>query len=474
MKGSKSHMTERRLKVLTDAGFPFSINEVRQKVKKEAAHQDRVIFDAKPWLEKYKDFLFYIATHGNFESVQKINPFLAEWVAKQREESSPGECDTAVKEKEESQSNPELKGYTALMEAAHFFLFSQNNKAKLLRDKNVEPSSVVKEESSWDDQFGNLAAWYIKHRTYAPKGMPSKMKKFVSRQQEHHRLFTSGLDSELTSERIEKLEDIYFPFDKAASKEPRDDGTTASRRNRSWEEYRVDLAIRYIQKGNYDANTFDDVELRRWATEQKRQLKLYLAGKQTTLTLAQIQKLMDIKFISKRPKQKSWSENCADLMAFRIQFGTFDVASAHVVTNYKGRSVNPCTNNTALKNLQDWVAKLRGHYCESSKSVAMNEELTLDHKMKLDSVGFPWTGSLAISGELSAKFACLLKQQEKTDAPSESNTYIIKSNLLGMTLEMQQAVPFLQRQSGKPTVALDSGAIHDGPVQHEKEPKTKT
>ena len=50
-------MTERRLKILTDAGFPFSVNEVRQQVKKEAAYQDQVTFDAKPWLEKYKDFL---------------------------------------------------------------------------------------------------------------------------------------------------------------------------------------------------------------------------------------------------------------------------------------------------------------------------------------------------------------------------------------------------------------------------------
>ncbi|KAL7555179.1 hypothetical protein ACHAWF_018989 [Thalassiosira exigua] len=54
MKGSKSHMTERRVKILTDAGFPFSVNEVRQKVKIEAAEQDRVLFDAKSWLEKFK------------------------------------------------------------------------------------------------------------------------------------------------------------------------------------------------------------------------------------------------------------------------------------------------------------------------------------------------------------------------------------------------------------------------------------
>jgi len=312
----------------------------------------------------------------------------------------------------------------------------------LLRNKHIEPSSVIKEELSWDDQFGNLAAWYIKNGTYAPKGMPLKMKKFVSRQQENHRLFTSGLGSELTSERIEKLEDIRFQFDKLTSKEPRDDVTTATRRSRSWEEYRLDLAIAFIQKGTYDSNALDDIELRRWASEQKRQHKLYLAGKHTTLTFPQIQKLIDIKFISKRPKQMSWIENCADLMAFRIQFGTFDVASAHVVTNSKGRSANPCPNSTVLKSLQELVAKLRGHYCNSSESISTNDELTQDQKAKLDSVGFPWTGSWASSGELSNKVSCSLKQQEETRVLADTNTSNapIKSNLFGMTLEIQQAV----------------------------------
>lgn len=191
-KGSKSHMTERRLKILTDAGFPFSVNEVRQNKKKEAQQQDRVVFDAKPWVEKYKEFLLFIATHGSFESLQKINPFLAEWVAKQREERLSKKGAASAKDKEE----------TMLMEAANLFSFSQSNKSTLLlRDKNnQEPSSLIKEETSWDDQFGSLAAWYIKHGTYAQKGMPSKMKKFVSRQQEQHRLFASGLDSELVSD----------------------------------------------------------------------------------------------------------------------------------------------------------------------------------------------------------------------------------------------------------------------------------
>ena len=59
-------MTERRLKILTDAGFPFS---VEKKAKKDAKHQDKAVFDAKPWLEKYKDFLLYIAAHGSLEAL---------------------------------------------------------------------------------------------------------------------------------------------------------------------------------------------------------------------------------------------------------------------------------------------------------------------------------------------------------------------------------------------------------------------
>lgn len=443
MKGSKSHMTERRLKILRDAGFPFSVNEVRQKVKKEAAQQDRSNFDAKTWLEKYKDFLLYIATHGSLLSLHNKNPFLAEWVSKQRDRCPTLER-TAVKDKDENTGDPELRE-SELMDTARLFLYCQNNKANvsLLRGKDVEPSSVSKEEpSSWDDQFGTIAAWFIKHGTYAVKGMPSKMKKFVSKQQEQHRLFASGLESELTSERVEKLEDICFPFEKPAPKEPRDEDNiaTCARKGkaRSWEEFRLDLAVNCIQKGNYDYSSFDDVELRRWAAEQKRQHKLYVAGKPTSLSNDQIQKLVDIKLIVKRPKQKSWPEICGDLMAFRIHFGTFDVSSAHVVP--KGRTANPCPNNTALKNLQDWVIKLRERYCESTKTVSLDEELTQEQKAKLDCVGFPWTGPWMNTFGQPEIILCPPKEKEKTNStPAEGNSSIapIKSNLFGMTLEMQ-------------------------------------
>lgn len=392
MKGKRSNMTERRLRILTDAEFPFSVNETRQKVKKEAAQQDRVVFDAKPWIEKYKDFLLFIAADHNPESLHKANPFLAEWAATLGEGKSSASDVDNDRQNDGVLSSFESFDRNSLISSAKFFVFCQINKSDilLLHDKSVEPSSVLKDEAtSWDDQFGNIAAWYIKHGSFATKGMPTKLKKFVSRQQEQHRLFTSGLDSELTSERIEKLEGICFPVDKAALKESRDDDTPSSRRNRSWEEFRLDLAIMFIEKGNYDANSFEDVELRRWATEQKRQHKLYLGGKQSTLTITQIQKLMEIKFISKRPKQRLWIENCADLMAFRIQFGTFDVLSVQFVPNSKGKSLNPCANAAALKNLQEWVAKIQGYSCEHSKSVETNDEFTQDQKSKLDRVGFP-------------------------------------------------------------------------------------
>lgn len=429
-------MTERRLKILTDAGFPFSVNEVRQQVKKEAAYQDQVSFDAKPWLEKYKDFLFYIASHGNkgFESLQKSNPILAAWVSKQGGVSPPPDTAPAVKEKdEETMNNLEAKEQESLMEAAHYFLLCQNNKAK--SGKDIESSTLSKDEpSSWDDQFGNIAAWYIKHGSFAPKGMPSRMKKFVSKQQEQYRLFTSGLQSELTSERVLKLDDICFPFDKTISKDSRDDdATTIPRRNRSWEEYRLDLAMNYVRKGTYDSNSLDDVDLRRWTIEQKRQHKLYLAGKQTTLSLDQIQKLVDIKLVAKRPKPgvKSWPEFCCDLVVFRIHFGTFDVTRAHVVS--KGRLANQCTHSNALKSLQEWVLKLRGHYCESSKTVSTNEDLSQEQKAKLDTVEFPWTGSWSTNEEAFAMVSFPPEEHLETNA---SMTHL-KSSLFGMTLEMQ-------------------------------------
>ena len=317
------------------------------------------------------------------------------------------------------------------MEAAHFFLFSQRNKGyvQLLRDKSTKNSPTRKEEP-WDDQFGSLAAHYIKTGSYASKGMPVKMKKFVAKQLEQHRLFASGMSSELTPGRVEKLEDIHFPFDTAARSDIlEDEATTSARRNRSWEEYRLDLAACHIQKGNYDSGSIEDVELRRWALEQKRQHKLYLAGRPSSLSLNQIQKLVDVKLVSKRPKQKFWVENCADLLAFRIQFGSFDVGRAHVVTSAKGvphktKLAGPSINGTALKNVQDWVIKLRELYRIKS------DELTKEQKSKLDSVGFPWTGDLPATIEPKVKGTDAEETNSSPCAP-------IRSHVFGLTVEMQ-------------------------------------
>ncbi len=388
-KGSKSLMTERRLKILQDIGFSFSVNLERQK----AAKLDRVIFDKKPWEEKFKDYLFYIVSNKGLESVQKNNPFLAEWVTMQRKDLQQWE---GMGENDDDEK--EFKRRVHLMKVAKSFLTTISNKERPQphATKHSNCSCPNKDEVYWERQYGQLAAWYIKYGTYASKGMPSKMKKFISKQQEQYRLLNDGLESDMTVERVEKLDEIFFPFDKASSMDIPEDDVAASRRNRSWEEYRADLAISYIQKGNYDSQCLDDLELRRWATEQKRQHKLYLSGKQSMLTYDQIQKLIEIKFISKRPKHLSWGENCAQLMAFRIRHGHFDVSKANSIeiSPKKNKTSIQFYNTNAIKYLSDWVTKIRKQYMqslESPESFVSCDVLTQEQIIKLNSVGFPWT-----------------------------------------------------------------------------------
>jgi len=386
-KGSKTLMTERRLKILQDIGFSFSVNQERQK----AAKLDKVIFDKKPWEEKFKDYLFHIFSNKGLESIQKNNPFLAEWVTMQRRELQQWE---GMGENDEDDENG-IRHRLHLMKVTKSFLsfISNKDRAQPLTTKHTNCSCPNKDEIYWERQYGQLAAWYIKYGTYSSKGMPSKMKKFISRQQEQYRLLNDGVDSEMTVERVEKLDEIFFPFDKASSMDVPEDDVAASRRNRSWEEYRADLAISYIQKGNYDSQALDDLELRRWATEQKRQHKLYLSGKQSMLTYDQIQKLIDIKFISKRPKHLSWGENCAQLMAFRIQHGHFDVSKANSIQLCLKKCKIPkqLYTSNAMKNLSDWVNRLRKQYMQSPESLVTCNVLTQDQIIKLNSVGFPWT-----------------------------------------------------------------------------------
>ena len=127
MKGSKSHMTERRLKILTDAGFPFSATEDNQQQEKnedkKIQQEEEVKFDAKPWMEKYKELLLHIATHGSIDSLQTINPLLAKWEASQR--VTPTDNTTAgSKEKGDEYVMSKEK---ELMSAARLFLSLQGS-----------------------------------------------------------------------------------------------------------------------------------------------------------------------------------------------------------------------------------------------------------------------------------------------------------------------------------------------------------
>ena len=126
MKGSKSHMTERRLKILTDAGFPFSATEDNQQQQEKnedekiQPEEDKVKFDTKPWLEKYIELLLHIATHGSLDSLQASNPLLAQWEASQRA-STDGTTAGSKEKHDENVMNKEKE----LMSAVRLFLSLQ-------------------------------------------------------------------------------------------------------------------------------------------------------------------------------------------------------------------------------------------------------------------------------------------------------------------------------------------------------------
>ena len=413
-------MTQRRLKILSEAGFPFSSKEELQKKKDEATQQDIDDFEAKPWIEKYKDLLLHISKHGSVDLLQKSNSLLWDWIVKQREELYLSGFDSDISDTAASTNGDRV----ALMKVADAFASYRMVEGSV----DVTCSSATKDNQSWDSQFGSLAAWYIKYGTYSNKGMPTKLKKFMGKQQEQYYRLHSEINSELTQDRIEKLNDIYFPFHKTNLSESMGNDATASRRNRSWEEYRLDLAISYIRKGNYDMQAIDDIELRRWATEQKRQHKLYLSGKQSSLCFTQIQRLIDIKFISKRPKQWSWPELCGDLMAFRIQFGTFDIASANIVISPKCTPKNKTMNlgsiTTAFHNVQDFVSKLK----------SSRDEFTQEQLLKLNSANFPWDE--ATGSSISSVVA---KSSTQNIAPAEQQVSFkpITKHIFGMVIAVQ-------------------------------------
>jgi hypothetical protein len=162
----------------------------------------------------------------------------------------------------------------------------------------------------------------------------------------------------LTPDRVKALEGIGFVW-----KPP----------SPSWEDRLIELADYRNNQGhcNISKNYSENTKLADWVGTQRKQYKLHLAGKASSMTLSRIQALEDIGF-EWDSHGAAWGDRLSDLADYRRIHGHFNVPRNNI-------------ENTKLAN---WVTHQRREYRLHVKE--MSPRMTKFRIQKFESLGFEW------------------------------------------------------------------------------------
>jgi hypothetical protein len=127
-------------------------------------------------------------------------------------------------------------------------------------------TTVDEPSKGWDDFYGDLLAFYIKNRTFdVPEDQP-ELRSWVEIQKAEYKKYVGGIPSFLTKLRIDKLDEVNFPFsgDKVSPE------TKLPLVKKSWEEMFGQLLAFNIK--NHHFHVPDSMkELHTWSCHQRQQ-----------------------------------------------------------------------------------------------------------------------------------------------------------------------------------------------------------
>jgi len=232
---------------------------------------------------------------------------------------------------------------------------------------------------SWDTRFFELTLYKAQKGTckVSLTTNPS-LHRWVASQRKHYRLFTAGDTSQLTQEKVDKLQSIGFEF--VTERQQQIQNKQLQQRNYTWDEW-LDLLQQFKEKnGHTNVPQKNEAGLGLWVAKQRQTFKLWQAGKPSPMTPERVARLTEIGFIfeSQAPKTP-WKVRFAQLQAFKEEHG-------HTRVQVRGKKNDG--EDSSYSQLGKWVEHQRTQYKLRSegKQSAMNAE-RID---LLEAVDFEW------------------------------------------------------------------------------------
>jgi Helicase associated domain len=234
MKADKSsQLTKERAELLDEVGFEWEIS-VEQRANTTYK---------KTWDEFYAELCVFKDDTGSCVMQDDSDPELKQWCEKQR---------TDCRAFQSSQPTTMTKEQVEKLSRIGF-------------NWDAKPNGKQTKVKSWDEFFGDLLAHHLLHNTFvvtSSKG-GDELCNWVQEQRVEYAKFVDGAPSTMSSECLEKLRSVKFPFRKVAA-----NGKNKTTKGKSWEEmYAELLQFRIVNKSWEVPNTMR--ALSKWVEQQR-------------------------------------------------------------------------------------------------------------------------------------------------------------------------------------------------------------
>ena len=303
----KKHLSSQRVEALEKIGFEWA------RPKGGAAEWVRGgrELDDNRWWKRVGELKEYKEAHGdcNVPHKYKANPQLAIWVMNQRDY-----YDRLIDENWKQRPGITKERIEALNEIGFEWR---------LRDRR-----------EWDERYDELVAYKEQHGdtlvpTDARVDSANKYRElavWVNTQRREYRLLQKGKHSQLTDDRIDKLNRIGFVWDAQEA---------------AWEEKFSTLIEFKAAHGHTDVpSSWEDQELFWWVSVQRREYRKLKEGKMTGITEDRIERLDGIGFEWRSKMTYQWKKRLGELRDFYDENGVIPIPRAkHWLSRRRSASV---------------------------------------------------------------------------------------------------------------------------------------
>jgi hypothetical protein len=253
----------------------------------------------------------------------------------------------------------------------------REERIKMLDDAGFEwqVSSSRRDETSralvksWNEHYAELL-YRRNHVGTLDAGKHDDLRVWTTTQREQYQRAKEGKPTLLSQDQVSKLREVGFD-DVAYMPSGRSLG-------KSWEDMYAELLKHRLMHSSFNVSS-QQTALLHWVREQRMEYEKYVDGKPSALCIDRISKLNTVSFPwkadgrafnAKDDLPKSWEEMYGELLAFRIQFQSFDVPKK--------------------MQLFSWIAAQRLMRTRHLGKATNKSALAAERIRKLDEIGFPW------------------------------------------------------------------------------------